>query len=210
MRIELDEWASQGREVHRAAELLAQGGVLAIPTDSGYALACDLHNTKAIRKIYDLKQSPRSHPLSIILANVDDVGRYTSYVSSLAYRTMRRLLPGPYTFILDAGPEIPKRMQKKRSTIGIRVPGAEIPRRLAEQLGRPLVCTSLRREDEEDGNSFVVDPIDIERRFLGSIAAVVDGGIGIENPTTVVDMTSEPFELLREGQGSSALFGGAV
>ena len=93
MRIEIDEWASQGREVHRAVELLRSGGVLAIPTDSGYALACDLHDTKAIRQIYDLKQSPKTHPLSIILANADDVGRYASYVSSLAYRTMRRLLP---------------------------------------------------------------------------------------------------------------------
>jgi tRNA threonylcarbamoyl adenosine modification protein (Sua5/YciO/YrdC/YwlC family) len=207
VRIEIDEWASQGREVHRAAELLAEGGVLAIPTDSGYALVCDLHQIKAIRQLYELKQTPRSHPLSIILANVDDVGRYTSYVSSLAYRTMRRLLPGPYTFILDAGPEIPKRMQKKRSTIGIRVPGAEIPRRLAEELGRPLVCTSLRHEEGHE-NTFITDPIDIERRFLDRIAAVVDGGIGIENPTTVVDMTSEPFELLREGQGSIELFGG--
>lgn len=205
MRIELDEWASQGREVHRAAELLAGGGVLAIPTDSGYALACDLHSNTAIQRLHALKQSPKSHPLSIIMSDVDQVGRYTSYVSSLAYRTMRRLLPGPYTFILDAGPEIPKRMQKKRSTIGVRVPGAEIPRRLAEELGRPLVCTSLRREDE-DGGSFVIDPVDIERRFLDRLAAVVDGGLGLENPTTVVDMTSEPFELLREGQGSVELF----
>jgi tRNA threonylcarbamoyl adenosine modification protein (Sua5/YciO/YrdC/YwlC family) len=207
VRIEIDEWASQGREVHRAAELLAEGGVLAIPTDSGYALVCDLHQIKAIQQLYDLKQTPRRHPLSIILANVDDVGRYTSYVSSLAYRTMRRLLPGPYTFILDAGPEIPKRMQKKRSTIGIRVPGAEIPRRLAAELGRPLVCTSLRHEEGHE-NTFITNPVDIERRFLDRIAAVVDGGIGIENPTTVVDMTSEPFNLLREGQGSIELFRG--
>jgi len=207
VRIELDEWASQGREVHRAAGLLAEGGVLAIPSDSGYALVCDLHQKKAIQQLYDLKQSPRSHPLSIILANVDDVGRYTSYVSSLAYRTMRRLMPGPYTFILDAGPEIPKRMQKKRPTIGIRVPGAAIPRRIAEDLGRPLVCTSLRHEEGHE-DVFITDPIDIERRFLDRIAGVVDGGIGIENPTTVVDMTSEPFELLREGQGSIELFSG--
>jgi len=207
VRIELDEWASQGREVHRAAELLAKGGVLAIPTDSGYALVCDLHQNKAIQRLYELKQSPRSHPLSIILADVDDVGRYTSYVSSLAYRTMRRLLPGPYTFILDAGPEIPKRMHKKRKTIGIRVPGAAIPRRIAEELGRPLVCTSLRSGEDQE-NTFITDPAGIERRFLDRIAGVVDGGLGVENPTTVVNMTSEPFELLREGQGSVELFGG--
>ena len=207
MRIEIDEWASQGREVHRAAELLRGGGVLAIPTDSGYALACDLHSIKAIRQLYDLKQSPKTHPLSIILSDADEIGRYASYVSTLAYRTMRRLLPGPYTFILDAGREIPKRMQKKRSTIGVRVPGAVIPRALAEELGRPLVCTSLRRpEDDGEGPSFITDPVDIERRFLDRIAGVVDGGLGVENPTTVVDVTCEPFEVLREGQGSLELF----
>lgn len=205
MRIEIDEWASQGREVHRAVTLLADGGVLAIPTDSGYALVCDLHSNKAIERIYDLKQSPRSHPLSIILAEADDVGRYTSYVSSLAYRTMRRLLPGPYTFILDAGPEIPKRMHKKRKTIGIRVPAAAIPTRLAEELGRPLVCTSLRQPNE-DQESFVTDPLEIEQNYLGRLDAVIDGGIGIENPTTVVDLSSEPFEVLRRGQGSVELF----
>ncbi len=206
MRIELDEWASQGREVHRAVSILAEGGVLAIPTDSGYAFACDLNHGKAIDRLYDLKQSPRSHPLSIILPDADGIGRYTAYVSSLAYRTLKRLLPGPYTFILEAGPEIPKRMHKKRKTIGIRVPMAEIPRRLADELGRPLVCTSVRTTDEDGEEVFVIDPVDIERRHGDRLDAVVDGGLGLANPTTVVDLTVQPFELLREGQGDAGLF----
>jgi len=206
VRIELDEWASQGREVHRAATILAGGGVLAIPTDSGYAFACDLNHGKAIDRLHELKQSPRSHPLSIILAAVDDVGKYTSYVSSTSYRTLKRLLPGPYTFILEAGPEIPKRMQKKRREVGIRVPLAEIPRRIAEELGRPLVCTSVRAVDEDGEEIFVVDPIDIERQYGVKLDAVVDGGLGLSNPTTVVDLTCTPFEVLREGQGSIDLF----
>jgi len=198
MRIEIDAWASQGREVHRAAQLLAEGGVLAIPTDSGYSLACDLHCFKAIDKLYVLKQSPRSHPLSILLADVDDVGRYSGYVSTLAYRTMKRLLPGPYTFIVEAGREIPKRMHKKRRTIGIRVPDAAIPRALAEELGRPLVTTSLRQQE----GRYLVDPAEIDRSLGEKLAAVVDGGLGLEDPTTVVDTTSTPFMILREGQGS--------
>jgi len=205
MRIELDEWASQGREVHRATSLLADGGVLAIPTDSGYAFACDLHCGKAIDRLYDLKQSPRSHPLSVILAAADDVGRYSGYVSTLAYRTLKLLLPGPYTFIVDAGTEIPKRMHKKRRTIGIRVPAAEIPRRLAHELGRPLVCTSVRT-DIDGQESFVIDPMHIEEHYGIRLAAVVDGGLGLEFPTTVVDLTVEPFEVLREGQGSVDIF----
>lgn len=206
MRIELDEWASQGREVHRAVTLLREGRVLAIPTDSGYAFACDLNCHKAIDRLYELKQSPRSHPLSIILAEADDIGRYTGYVSSMAYRTLKRFLPGPYTFILEAGPEIPKRMHKKRRTIGIRVPDAEIPRRLALELGRPMVCASVRAEDEYGEEIFVVDPAQIELKHGQRLDAVVDGGVGLSNPTTVIDLTTSPFEVLREGQGSVELF----
>ena len=200
MRIEIDEWASQGRAVHQAVELLRAGGVLVIPTDSGYALACDLHCNKAIDRLYDLKQSPRSHPLSIILANVDDIGKYTGYVSTLAYRTLKRLLPGPFTFILDAGQEIPRRMHKKRKTIGIRVPAADVPRALAAGLGRPIVCTSLRM-DEDGQERFVISAADIDRSLGARVDAVIDSGPGMEDPTTVVDLSSEPFEVLREGQG---------
>ncbi len=205
MRLEIDEWASQGREVHQAVELLRDGGVLVIPTDSGYALACDLHSNKAIDRIYDLKQSPRSHPLSIILADVDDIGKYTGYVSTLAYRTMKRVLPGPYTFILDAGKEIPKRMHKKRTTIGIRVPDADVPRALARGLGRPLVCTSLRVEDEGGQVRWVISPEEIDRNLGSRVDAIIDSGPGLEDPTTVVDLSSEPFEVLREGQGDVGL-----
>ncbi len=198
MRIEIDAWASQGREVYLAMQLLAEGGVLAVPTDSGYSLACDLNSPKAIDRLYALKKSPRSHPLSILLADLDDVGRYSGYISTLAYRTMKRLLPGPYTFIVEAGREIPKRMHKKRRTIGIRVPDAAIPRALARELGRPLVTTSMR-QDRED--RFLIDPNAIEAGLGHQLAAVVDGGLGLEDPTTVVDLTTRPFTILREGQG---------
>ena len=201
MRIEIDEWASQGREVHRAAKLLDKGGVLAIPTDSGYALACDLHSKKATERIYNLKQSPRSHPLSIIFADLDDIGPYTGYVSTLSWRTMKRLTPGPWVFILEAGREVPKNLQKKRKELGIRIPAAEIPRALARELGRPLATTSLRMEDEDGEEAWVVDPVEIEKRWGHQLDAVVDGGWGIPNPTTVVDLRSEPYEILREGQG---------
>lgn len=201
MRIEIDEWASQGREVHRAAKLLDKGGVLAIPTDSGYALACDLMSKKATERVYKIKQSPRSHPLSIIFADLDDIGGYTGYVSTLAWRTMKRLTPGPFVFVLEAGREVPKNLQKKRSEVGIRIPGAEIPRALARELGRPLATTSLRVDDDDGEESWVIDPVVIEQRWGHQLDAVVDGGLGIPNPTTVLDLRSEPFVVLREGQG---------
>ena len=208
MRIEIDEWASQKKSVFEAAGVLRDGGVIAMPTDSGYALVCDLHARKGIDRLYSLKDTPKSHPLSIIVDDPDSVGKYTGYVSTLAYRTMKRLLPGPYTFILEAGKEIPKRMHKKRSTIGIRVPMAEIPRRIAEGLGRPLVSTSVRGDLDGDHpeERFVIDPVEIEQVYGPRLDAVVDGGLGLEQPTTVVDLTVQPFELLREGLGDISFF----
>lgn len=175
--------------------------MLAIPTDSGYALACDLHNRKAIDRIYALKQSPRTHPLSILFAELDDIGPYAGYVSSLAWRTMKQLAPGPFVFVLEAGREVPKILSRKRSEIGIRVPAAEIPRALARELGRPLATTSLRMTDDDGEDQWVVNPMDIDARWGHQIDAVVDGGLGISDPTTVLDLRSQPFEVLREGQG---------
>jgi tRNA threonylcarbamoyl adenosine modification protein (Sua5/YciO/YrdC/YwlC family) len=201
MRLEVDPWASQKRELHKAVQLLDRGGVLVIPTDSGYALAADLHNNKAIDKIYDLKQSPRSHPLAILFADVDDIGRYAGHVPALAYRTMKKVLPGPYTFILPAGAEVPKRMHKKRKEVGVRVPDADVPRELVRMLGRPLASTSLRIYDDGE-ERFIIDPMDIDKKLGAKVDAFIDSGIGIEDPTTVIDLRSMPFEVLREGQGS--------
>ncbi len=205
MRIEIDEWATRGRAVHKAVKLLDKGGVLAIPTDSGYALACDLHSKKAIDRIYGLKQSPRRTPLSLIFSDVDEIGGHAGYVSTLAYRTMKRLAPGPWVFVLEAGREVPKILHKKRSEIGIRVPGAEIPRALTRELGRPLATTSLRLYDDDGEEQWVIDPVEIEKLWGHKVDAVVDGGLGISDPTTVVDLRSQPYEILREGQGDISL-----
>jgi tRNA threonylcarbamoyl adenosine modification protein (Sua5/YciO/YrdC/YwlC family) len=206
VRIEIDEWASRSDRVRAAASVLAGGGVVAMPTDSGYALACDLFDKNAVERVYDLKQSPRSHPLSILLADPDEIGRYAGYVSSTAYRTMKRLLPGPYVFILEAGPEIPKILVKRRSEIGVRVPAAEIPRAIVRALGRPLACTSLRIFDEDGAERFVIDPADIDRELGRKLDAVIDGGPGIADPTSVVDLRDGVAAIIREGQGDVSLF----
>lgn len=205
MRIEIDEWATRGREVHQAVQLLDKGGVLAIPTDSGYALCCDLHNKKAIDRVYGLKQSPRRTPLSLIFSDIDEVGGHAGQISTLAYRTMKRLTPGPWVFVLDAGRDVPKILHKKRSEIGIRVPMAEIPRALVRGLGRPLASTSLRLYDDDGEEQWVIDPLAIEELWGYKVDAVIDGGLGIINPTTVVDLREQPYEILREGQGDVSL-----
>jgi tRNA threonylcarbamoyl adenosine modification protein (Sua5/YciO/YrdC/YwlC family) len=204
--IEIDPWASNGRAVHEAVTVLAGGGLVAMPTDSGYSLACDVASNKAIDRMLELKQSPKSHPLSIVLADVDELGRYGGSVSTFHYRTMKRLLPGPYTFIVPAGPELPKRLQKGRDTVGVRVPEADIPRALVRGLGRPLVASSLRLPPDGDEERFVVEAMDIEEHWGRLLDAVIDGGTGIERPTSVVDLTASPPEVLREGQGDVSAF----
>lgn len=206
MRIEIDAWATHGRAVFQAVQVLNAGGVVALPTDSGYSLACDVEKVRAIDKLLELKQSPKGHPLSILLAEVDEVGRWAGALPTHAYRTLKRLLPGPYTFIVEAGAALPKRMQKGRTTVGIRVPDAEIPRAIVRALGRPLAATSLRLPDDEGGERWVIDPSEIEARWPRDLDAVIDGGFGIERPTSVVDLSVDPFVVLREGQGDVSLF----
>lgn len=207
MRIEIDPWATNGRAVHQAVQVLAGGGVVALPTDSGYSLACDIDHVRAIDRILELKQSPKAHPLSILLPDVDDVGQWGGALSTQCYRTLKRFLPGPYTFIVVAGSRIPKRMQKGRTTVGIRVPEAEIPRAICRGLGRPLVATSLRLPDDDGGERWVIDPSEIEARWPRELDAVIDGGFGVERPTSVVDLSVEPFVVIREGQGDVSVFG---
>ena len=192
------------RKIRRAVELLADGGVIAYPTDTVYGLGCDLMNKQAIDRLYAMKGMDRSHPLSFVCPDLSDIARY-AVVDNPVYRVLRRFLPGPYTFILQATREVPKLVQMKRKTVGIRVPSAEIPRALARELGRPIVSStaSLRsRTGSDDGSEAppFVDPHEIHDAFRG-LALVLDGGVGGLVPTSIVDLTQTPPQVLREGAG---------
>jgi tRNA threonylcarbamoyl adenosine modification protein (Sua5/YciO/YrdC/YwlC family) len=183
------------RKIRRAAEVLADGGVIAYPTDTVYGLGCDLTNKHAIDRLYALKGMARSHPLAFICPDLSDIARY-AVVDNPVYRVLRRFLPGPYTFILAATREVPKLVQMKRKSVGIRVPALETPRALARALGRPIISTTAARPGEEP----FVDPHEIHAAFHG-LALVLDGGAGGIVPTTVVDLTTSPPEVVREGAG---------
>ena len=183
------------RKIRRAVEALQDGGVIAYPTDTVYGLGCDLMNKHAVERLYSIKGMERSHPLAFVCPDLSDIARY-AIVDNQVYRVLRRFLPGPYTFILQATRDVPKMVQMRRKNVGIRVPGCEATRALARELGRPIISTTAARPGEEP----IVAPHEIDASFRG-LAMVLDGGAGGNVPTTVIDLTKAPPEIVREGAG---------
>jgi len=183
------------RKIRRAVDALEDGEVIAYPTDTVYALGCDLMNKRAIERLYQIKSMDRSQQLSFICPDLSEIARW-AIVENRHYRLLRHLLPGPYTCILDATRDVPKLVMSKKKTVGIRVPALAVPRALARELGRPLLTTSANRA----GHESFVDPRDIEHAF--PLAMVLDGDAGGTVPTTILDLTKWPFEVVREGAGA--------
>ena len=184
------------RKIRRAAEALEAGGVIAYPTDTVYGLGCDLMNKKAIDRLYQIKQMDKSHQLAFVCPDLGDIARY-AIVENHHYRVLRHFLPGPYTFILEATREVPKLVQSKRKTVGIRIPNSEVIRAITRELGRPVISTTAQRAGEDPH----VDPHEINVAFKG-LDLVLDGGAGGMVPTTVIDLTQVPPVVVREGAGS--------
>src|SRR5271167_2549454 len=167
------------RKIRRAVDALEQGGVIAYPTDTVYGLGCDLTSKHGVERLYSIKGMDRSHPLAFVCPDLSDIARY-AIVDNQVYRVLRRFLPGPYTFILEATREVPKLVQMKRKTVGIRVPACEVTRALARELGRPIISSTANLP----GESPFVDPSEIDDHFHG-LSLVLDGGAGGTVPTTV-------------------------
>jgi len=183
------------RKVRRAVELLEAGEVIAYPTDTVYGLGCDLFNKKAIDRLHQIKQMPGTHQLSFICPDLADIARY-AIVDNQQYRLLKRLLPGPYTFIFEATREVPKIVQSKKKTVGIRVPNHEVVQALVRELGRPIISTTAAPSGWEP----MIDPSEIDDEFRG-LALVLDAGAGGSEPTTVVDLTGGQIVVVREGAG---------
>ncbi|HWV39069.1 MAG TPA: L-threonylcarbamoyladenylate synthase [Vulgatibacter sp.] len=185
----------QPRLIERAVAALEAGGVIAYPTDTYYAIGCDLSNKKAIEKLYRLKQRAANKPLSFLCADLSDISRYAK-VSNQAYRIMRRLVPGPYTFVLPATRLTPEIAMTRQKTVGIRVPHAAIPLALVERLGRPLLTTSATFEGEA-----LDDPREIKARLGHGLELIIDGGYQLDEPSTVLSLLDDRVEVLRVGKG---------
>lgn len=197
MIIEINPHTPEPRKVRRAVEALEAGEIIAYPTDTVYALGCDLANKKAIDRLYQVKGMDPGQPLAFICPDLADLSKY-AVVDNHAYRLLRRVLPGPYTFVLTATREVPKMLHtSERRTVGIRVPDAPIIVEIVRALGRPVISTTAHRPGDEH---MVIDARDIEPTFRG-VDLVLDGGLGGREPTTVVDLSQGSIDIVREGAG---------
>jgi tRNA threonylcarbamoyl adenosine modification protein (Sua5/YciO/YrdC/YwlC family) len=201
MLIEINPNDPQKRLIHKVVEILREGGIIAYPTDTYYGIGCDIMNKKAIQKVYQLKQRDKKKPFSFICSDLKNISDYAK-VSNYAYKTMRRLLPGPYTFILEGSKLVPKIMLTNRKTAGIRVPDNAICLALVEELGNPIISTTAAMPDGTHFNeaSFIAD-------FFGNrLDAVIDGGSVPGEPSSVISLFGDVPEVIREGKGKIDIF----
>ena len=187
----------QPRKIAQAAKVLDEGGVIIYPTDTVYGLGCDLHNRKAIDKIYQMKGIDQKHLLSFVCPDLSGVAHYAR-VSDFAYRLLRRILPGPYTVVLEAKPMVPRVLLQKRRTVGIRIPDSNIALALVRALGRPIISTSVTDEDGQ----IMIDPAEMRDLYAKrGVDLVIDGGILGTVPSTAISVIDDEVEILREGKG---------
>ena len=191
----------QARLIRKVVDVLEKGGVIGYPTDTVYGVGCDLFNPEAIRKIHRLKKMGKNKPLSFICSDLKDISRY-AYVSNSAYKIMKRVLPGAYTFVLKATKLVPKVAMTKQNTVGIRIPDNKICLSLVKELGHPIISTSVSKTDEGLYN----DPADIEERFGKQLDLVIDGGVIVAEHSSIIDLADEPPSVIREGKGDVSLF----
>lgn len=186
------------RNVKTIIECLQDGGIIIYPTDTIYGLGCDIYNHKAVQRIAQIKNVDfKKINLSFICSDLSDLSNYTKSISTPLYRILKNYLPGPFTFILPASKEVPKILQNKKSTIGLRIPDNTISQTLVTELGRPILSTSLPGEMVEE----YTDPELMYENFKNIVDIVVDGGPGGMIPSTVVDCTTEDYQIIRQGKG---------
>ena len=201
MLIGINPQNPQPRLIRKIVEILQAGGIVVYPTDTYYGIGCDLLQQRAIERIYQLKRRDHAKPFSFICSDLTNISQYAK-VSNYAYRTMRRLLPGPYTFILEGSKLVPKIMLTKRKTAGIRVPNNEICLALVRELGHPIITTSATTVDGEA----VPDASLIHDHFGRQVDAVIDGGPVTGEPSSVVSLIGDTPEVIRAGAGDVSVF----
>ena len=191
------------KHIQMITDVLRKGGVIIYPTDTVYAIGCDMQNPKAIDRLCQIigKKSEEAN-LSLICHDLSNLSEYTVPFDNRIYKFMRRALPGAYTFILKSNNKVPKLFKNKKRTIGIRVPDNNIPRDIVRELGNPLITSSIHTTDEME---YFTDPELIYENYKGMVDLVIDGGKGDVVPSTVIDCTGEEMELIREGKGEIEL-----
>lgn len=190
------------RKIKKVVEVLANGGIIAYPTDTFYGIGCDLLNKASIEKIYHLKRRSQHQPFSFICSNLKNISEYAQ-VTNYAYKTMKRLLPGPYTFVLEGSRMVPRIMLTKRQTVGIRVPDHPICLAIVEALGHPIISTSAT---DPVTRGVLSTPREIQDKIGHAIDMIVDGGVVPGVPSSVISLIDDSPEILREGAGDLSPF----
>ncbi len=201
MILDINPYNPQHRKIKMVADSLKKGGIIAYPTDTYYGIGCDIMNKKAIEKIYQLKQRDRNKPFSFICSGLKNISNY-AMVSNYAYKTMKRLLPGPYTFVMAGSKLVPKIMLTKRKTAGIRVPDSNICTAIVEELGNPIISTSATMPD----GTIFSNPSLLYDHFSSRIDIVIDGGPVPDEPSSVISLIDDYPVIIRRGIGDVSSF----
>ncbi|MBN2538510.1 MAG: threonylcarbamoyl-AMP synthase [Deltaproteobacteria bacterium] len=201
MLLKIHDKNPQMRLITKAVQVLGEGGIVVYPTDTAYGMGCDLFNKRGIEKIYEIKRRSKNQPFSFICSDLGDISNY-AVVTNYAYKIMKRLLPGPYTFILGASRLVPKILLPKRKEVGIRIPDNEICLSLVREFGNPIISTTVKSHDGE----ILTDPDIIEKELGHYIDIVIDGGVLSPELSTVMSLVDDIPEVIREGKGDPDVF----
>ena len=187
-------------KIDKIVDILRNDGVIIYPTDTVYGMGCSIMSRSAIDKVARFKGiKPGKERFSLIFSSLSQISEYAKNIHTPMFKVMKKALPGPYTFILQSSNKLPKLLNSAKKTVGVRVPDHNITRTIVEQLGVPIITTSIRDEDEII--EYSTDPELIYEKFSNMVDAVIDGGYGKNTPSTIIDCTGEDFEILREGLG---------
>lgn len=200
MLLEIHPKNPDARKIQQVIDCLKRGGLVIYPTDTVYAIGCDIYQTKAIEKLCLIKGvKSEKMSFSFICNDLSHLSQFTQSLDTPIYKLMRRCLPGAYTFILKANNTIPKLFKNKKKTVGIRIPDHNIPRTIVKELGNPIITTSIHHDDEVI--DYITDPSIIYEQFGHLVDIVIDGGVGGIIPSTIIDCTNGYPELIRQGKG---------
>lgn len=191
------------RRIEHIVKALRTGAVIIYPTDTVYGMGCDIHNARAVERVARIKGiKPAKNDFSFICYDLSHIADYAR-VSNQAFKVMKRVLPGPFTFLLEASGNVPRLLNTNKKTVGIRIPDHDIPRQIVRQLGNPIITTSIRDEDEVI--EYSTDPELIFEKFQHQVDIIIDGGYGGNIGSTIVDATDDDFSIVRQGLGELML-----
>jgi tRNA threonylcarbamoyl adenosine modification protein (Sua5/YciO/YrdC/YwlC family) len=201
MILQINPAHPQPRHIERVAGILRGGGVIVYPTDTVYGLGCDIHSKKALETVRRIKRLDNKTHLSFVFSDLKTIANYAQ-VTDRAYKVLRRYLPGPYTFILRATKLVPRIVLTKRNEVGIRIPDNRISQALVAEMGNPILSSSVRMPDDQ----LLDDPREIDRIYRGQVDLIIDGGVFLPEPSSVISLLDDEPVIIREGKGDVESF----